>query len=890
MGGLHYGLLVTLVSLVVLPEEGLGQCPVDPRCTCQPRNNSDITCNNVFTGELPTLLPPDDVYFRSLTVYGYGINSIAKGAFKKLPVTRLTLSGIRISELECQGFAGLENSLTQLLVNNTRLTSIPICAIESLKKLTSFTLNGSRIPTLRPDDFSNITLLESLRLTSNYIEKIEPGAFRALVHLTDLSLDANKITGLDDLPFRGLTSLKTLSLQNNGITSLPVRLFDELINLQHLYVDYNDIVELEKTLFSRNPNLSTISLLRNQLSSLPEKIFKGLDKLQTLVASYNRLSDLPLKLFEGCPNLNSLDLSSNMLTYLKPELLRPLTKLKTINLRNNRISGISDNLMNVVMTDAFSQSASIAYIYLQNNSLSTIQPGAFRNLISLRNLGLSQNKLTAIPPGALTNSSSLQYLYLDNNQIRDIPRDFFEQLSSRIYTLYLDNNHLLTSSIVPLFERLPKWTGLRTLRLSDTKLPPLSADVFTAFGRLSTELSLRNCSLNGEFPVNRASLPGKKDLSNNNLKGFNKNTQVKVIGSPVTFNISNNALETLDVNASSGQWIYIYADNNNIRNLTVTGRNTVNGARLEMSENLISSPIRITTNVTRIYLLDLSSNRFTSVESPPVNFTQSLDPCALRNVSTLNLSRNAIQVFSPDACLGGVLTLDLSHNQLQTLGALIPLRYTPVGHKIDHARCHSPPDKELLLVQCYNVTDCEANRTSVSVSYSIPTVCKEDSAIVLRDVTTDTAGDDVVIHWSVHGPGAITGFRLTYREDAGSDDDKENLYHPEKRSAVLFDLESGHSYNVCIWAEVYPDSRTEPVCMHVDGVVNIHVEIMALGIALGVSVLIIIVLVACLIVKSKRDVNNKPGETVVRRGNLYNHAQREVGNTPGVDSMYENID
>ncbi|XP_064607900.1 uncharacterized protein LOC135472358 [Liolophura sinensis] len=400
-----------------------------------------------------------------------------------------------------------------------------------------------------------------------------------------------------------------------------------------------------------------------------------------------------------------------------------------------------------------------------------------------------------------------------------------------------------------------------------------------------------------------------------------------------------------------------------------------------MSKNLISSPIRITTNITRVYLLDLSSNRFTSVENPPVNFTQSLDPCALRNVSTLNLSRNAIHVISPDACLGGVLTLDLSHNQLQTLGALIPvnrisvfklndlylagnqlhavspetfmaantlrvldlrsneftvapslqrlvsnntfrnlyllgnplqcdcsaawLRYTPINYKIDHARCHSPPDKELLLVQCYNVTDCEANRTSVSVSYSIPTVCKEDSAIVLRDVTTDTAGDDVVIHWSVHGPGTITGFRLTYREDAGSDDDKENLYHPEKRSAVLFDLESGHSYNVCIWAEVYPDSRTEPVCVHVEAypesvpttepgyvesVANINVEIMALGIALGVSVLIIIVLVACLIVRSKRDVNKKFGETLARRGNLYSHAQGEVGNTPGVDLMYENIE
>ncbi|XP_064609204.1 protein artichoke-like [Liolophura sinensis] len=968
-----YGLLTIFVSANILLDNGRGQCPVDPRCNCQPRNNSYINCYNVVTGEVAKFLPTN-VYFQSLSISGNGIDSIAKGAFKELPVVTLTFSGTGMSHFECRDFNGLENSLTQLsLLNNAMLSTMPRCAIANLKKMTSFTLTGGRIRTIRNEDFLNLTLLETLNLESTCIDKIESDALGPLHQLTYLSISYNKIAEFEGLPFRGLISLKSLDIRGNEISGFHVRTFDQLTNLQRLYVDNNALVVLPDTLFLRNTDIETISLGRNQISSLPETILNGLGKLQRFSVSHNLLSDLPLKLFEGCSNLIDLDVSSNMLTYLQPKLLRPLTKLRTLNLENNRISSIADNLMNFVMADAFRHLTRIAYIYLHNNSLSTLQSGAFRNLTDLIVLTLTDNKLTEIPQGVLTNSSVLQHLFASNNHIRNIPQDLFEESFPFLYSLYLDNNHVAVPSILHLFERLPVLQRLRILHMSHAKLPPLSADIVARFVQLE-ELRVRNCSLKGIFPTNGTGLPATTDLSNNNLKGFGDKTPVEIIGqyNVVKFNVSNNDLTQLGVIVYNSSMINIYAENNGIHNLFVAIGSGPNApVSIRMRNNRISTSVSVT-NIERVYLLDLSYNNFTSAESSPVNFTESHDTCALRKVHTLNLSRNAILHISPEACLGGVLVLDLSHNQLKSLGALTPvnkssvlrlnylylagnqlhtissetfvtatslqfidlrsnqvavipdlrsllsgskfrnlylsdnplrcdctaawLRNTPISLKIDKARCHSPPDKELFLLQCYDVNGCGTNPTTTSELQSKVTLCKEDYIVVFRNLTADIVDKEVIIHWSVQGPGTVLGYRLTYELGADSNDDRERLYHPEERSAVLSGLLSGYLYNICIEAQVYPDSRTERVCMDVEGTANVqngfHLPSMALGIALGACLLINITFLSCLVVRSKHNVTKSlvPGEPVVRRDKVGGSGQEQTRNTISGGSLYETID
>ncbi|GIX95494.1 uncharacterized protein CDAR_169611 [Caerostris darwini] len=130
-------------------------------------------------------------------------------------------------------------------------------------------LTGNRIAMLRPEDFSQMLGLRSLRLQNNDIGQVDANSFiflRNFLQLLDLSqnkiyslqgcvrfhsalkflnLTDNRIEGFEDDEFEGLNALEILMLSSNRITTLGSSL-QKLVSLEILRVDSNRICTIGK--------------------------------------------------------------------------------------------------------------------------------------------------------------------------------------------------------------------------------------------------------------------------------------------------------------------------------------------------------------------------------------------------------------------------------------------------------------------------------------------------------------------------------------------------------------------------------------------------------------------------------------------------------------------
>ena len=96
-------------------------------------------------------------------------------------------------------FAGLENVLEKVILDDTELEEFPTAAVENLKKLEMLRLSKNSIFKLEAGALSNFKATKKLDLylMDNDITEIDPGAFTgAKFQLKSLKLEGNQITDL----------------------------------------------------------------------------------------------------------------------------------------------------------------------------------------------------------------------------------------------------------------------------------------------------------------------------------------------------------------------------------------------------------------------------------------------------------------------------------------------------------------------------------------------------------------------------------------------------------------------------------------------------------------------------------------------------------------------
>ena len=113
---------------------------------------------------------------------------------------------------------------------------------------------------LKVGDFSGLSSLESLFLSSNQISSLSSNAFLGLSSLTHLDLQHNDISSLHANTFSGLSSLESLFLFNNQISSVPEGIFFPLTSLKTIDFSHNPMSKNQKTLLTRYFRTRGVSL------------------------------------------------------------------------------------------------------------------------------------------------------------------------------------------------------------------------------------------------------------------------------------------------------------------------------------------------------------------------------------------------------------------------------------------------------------------------------------------------------------------------------------------------------------------------------------------------------------------------------------------------------
>ena len=166
------------------------------------------------------------------------------------------------------------------------------------------------------------------------LSSLRSGDFSGLTSLRGLVLSSNRLTALPADIFSGLPALRYLRLQDNELRSLPANLFSGLDELDILDLEYNELTELPSGLFD-GLTLRFLGLEANRLQALPAALFDSLGGNLTLDLSDNELATLANGVFDNLRNLEFLDLANNELQGLPTGIFEGLTAMDSLYLEEN---------------------------------------------------------------------------------------------------------------------------------------------------------------------------------------------------------------------------------------------------------------------------------------------------------------------------------------------------------------------------------------------------------------------------------------------------------------------------------------------------------------------------------------------------------------------------
>ena len=341
-----------------------------------------------------------------------------------------------------------------VITNAPRLFNTISPAIGNLTQLEHLDLSDSSFTGTLPPSIGNCLALETLIIANTNIFGPIPSTLCQLHALTHLDLSSIASLGSTIPNCLGeLTMLKTLKLSSNGLTGTIPPSFGNLTLLQHIHLDNN---ALEGHLPDFNSSeLETVDVHNNRISgSIPRSTAA---RASVLILSDNFLSASLTDLFVDNQDLAVLDISHNYFTGPLPQFASGYTP-QVVNMSRNAFVGeVPVEYCGARYLElAFNQLTSLAplfdtsihgcqnieFISVGNNKLRNSFILRFTNFERLKHLSLTNNHLTLSLPLL---PSALEYLDLSNNLFT--AAEGLHQLSaSSLVHVDLSNNLFSSSS------------------------------------------------------------------------------------------------------------------------------------------------------------------------------------------------------------------------------------------------------------------------------------------------------------------------------------------------------------------------------------------------------------------------------------------------------------
>lgn len=549
------------------------------------------------------------------------LNDITFQAFKT-HLEKIDLSQNSIDELPQHLF----NHTTRIKAINfdkNFITYVPANALSNMNTV-HLVFSNNHIVEVDVNAFATLeNSLEYLDFERNFLTTI-PSAIYSLNKLRYLYLTSNAISSVDALP----ATLKVLSLSSNNFSRIPIEVLINCTELSYLNMGYNKITNIDANTFDGwGSELQTLLLRNNKISDLPYGAFNGLDSIKEISLSFNDIHYVHPMVFENVSkSLKILELSFSIYSEDYPqEAIAYLNELMWLGLDNNNLKLIPDNSLSTLFE--------LTYINLSFNRLTLIPIRLFmaevhRNLLEI---DLSYNAIEKISSQTFSGLELVQLINLSSNKIKCMEKSSFHNLP---YLTYVDLSYnQLRNLSENIFEFLP---NLLSIDLMFNNLFTFSLKCFKHVSNTTTPMSI--------------------NISNNAINHFDGelNTYLYIY----SLDLSNNQLSDPQAFKNIGYSLRVLFLNGN--NLSVLSNHAFGDLPLLEILNLALNNItslrrRSFQGLSNLQELDLSNNRIESLQVEQFS--------NLKKLRYLKLNNNLIKGLPRDVFLNTRIEfLDLSHN------------------------------------------------------------------------------------------------------------------------------------------------------------------------------------------------------------------------------------
>ena len=306
-----------------------------------------LDCSNRGFAAIPTFNQSRHEHFNLLTLQfaSNNLTTIRDSAFLSLygvhtVYIRLILSDNRISSIADRAFNGIESKISEILLRNNLLHTIPD-AMTHMHYL--HTLDIVNNPIGNFDGLTNLREhLNKLSMGHQNMTEWPTSSLKRLNHLHKLSIQDTSITTIPKDAFYKWSEITNLSLKGNKLYDFPTESLCDLKNLQSLEYSFNQVHAPDTNFFKPCAHgfymLTELILDNDDFYQTPTDIFGIFPQLSTLrIRGSKLLSNLDDLTVPSGNQLQTLDLSGNNLAAI-PEVIMRMPQLTAIDVSGNPIA------------------------------------------------------------------------------------------------------------------------------------------------------------------------------------------------------------------------------------------------------------------------------------------------------------------------------------------------------------------------------------------------------------------------------------------------------------------------------------------------------------------------------------------------------------------------